>query len=258
MIQTSKPLSGLPRMFAALAVLVLLSGCYRPLAPQPRMGMVTDPETNLMYGSTIEKNLVTDASFYNNRKIKVKTRNTSGDVAFGLREFTDSINAAYGEKGYTPSSEDGFGLLVDVNVLHSGHIQRRSIRQYSFLGALAGSMYGERTMGPIDPALGAVSGAAIGSIIGRFVTEDTYMIVAHVTFGVVKKAKKTKKRVTLSRSKKLKNIDDPDEEEEVYARGFKKVYTTHLAVYAGGLNVAQDEIAAEVKNRVARIVGEFL
>lgn len=236
-----------------VAVLVL-SGC----AQNTRMGMVKDPETGLMYGSTIDRHLVTDPSFYRNSKIKVRTRNTSGDLAFGLREFTNDLNKAYAEKGYEPTEKDDFGLIMDVNVMYSGHIQHTAASTFSFLGAAAGQIYGARSKAAYGNDMGLVTGATLGAILGNHVTEDTYMIIARVTFGSVKKSKQSQKTVTFSRSEKLKNIDDLDEEDKVYKKGFKKTYTTQVAVYAGGLNVSQREIAEEVRRRMIRIVGDYI
>ena len=115
-------------------LLVLLVGCAQP----SRMGMVKDPQTGLQFGSVVEKNLVTDASFHENKKIKVRIRNTSGDTAFDLYGFQSHIESAYRQAGYSPTSGDDFGLLVDVNVMYSGQIQTNLMSQYAFLGASAG------------------------------------------------------------------------------------------------------------------------
>ncbi len=245
-----KPMSGI----LYVAAIITLTGC----AQNTRMGMVRDPGTGLMYGSTIEKNLLTDATFYRNRKIKVRTRNTSGDKAFGLSEFTRGLNNVYAGKGYEPTSNEDFGLIMDVNVMYSGHIQNNSSSIFAFLGAAAGSLYGARANTAYGEDIGLVSGATLGAIVGTHATQDTYMIIARVTFGSVKKAKHSKKTVTFSRSEKLKNIDDLDEEEQVYNRGFKKTFSTQVAVYAGGANVSQKQIAQEVRRRMIRIVGDYI
>lgn len=244
----------LKRVGIFCAFVLLLAGC----AQKTRMGMVTDPDTGLMYGSTIEKSLVTEPSFYRNRKIKVRTRNTSGDLAFGLDELTEQLNTIYANKGYQPTSEEDFGLILDVNVIYSGHIQNDSASLFSFLGGAAGSIFGARSSTAQGQDIGLVTGATVGGILGTHVSEDTYMIVARVTFASVKKSRLSKKTVTFSGSEKLKNIDDPDEEEQVYNRGLKKTYTTQVAVYAGGQNVKQSEITREVRNRIIRIVGDYI
>ena len=239
---------------AALGAVLTLSACIG--APQSRMGMVIDEETGTMYGSAIEKNILTDATFYNNRRIKVRTRNTSGDIAFNLADFKTDLSTAYDTKGFEPTSQDDFGLLVDVNVMYSGQAQTNSAMHYSWLGAMLGATYGGDT--PRGVIAATAAGAELGRIIGSFNTEDTYMVVARVTFGVVKPFKESRKRVTFSRSEKLKNIDDPNEDEKIYRSGFKKTFTTEVAVYAGGRNLSQSEIVEEVRKRAVRIVADFI
>jgi len=231
-----------------------MSACTYPSST--RMGMVTDEETGLMFGSAIEKNLITDASFYSNRKIKVRTRNTSGDEVFNLERFTGDLNTAYTAKGYEPTGQDDFGLMMDINVMYSGQVQTNRASSYRLIGALMGATYGGET----DRGLltGTVTGAALGNVAGHFDTQDTYMIVAQVTFGVLKPYKETRKRITFSRSNKLKTIDNPNEDEKIINRGFKKTVSTQIAIYAGGRNLGQSEIAEEVRKRAVRIVADFI
>ena len=125
-----------------LTLAVTLAACGNIANPPTRLGMVKQPDTGLMFGSVIEKNLVTDASFYKNRKIKVRIRNTSGDVAFGLRQFTNEVRAAYASSGYQLTDGEDFGLLVDVNVRYSGQVQTNLSNEFGFLGAAAGGIVG--------------------------------------------------------------------------------------------------------------------
>ena len=53
------------------------------------------------------------------KKVKVRIRNTSGDVAFDLNNFQSQIENAYRDIGYEPTSEEDFGFLIDVNVKYS-------------------------------------------------------------------------------------------------------------------------------------------
>ncbi|MFC1673296.1 complement resistance protein TraT [Pseudomonadota bacterium] len=241
----------------ALAVgLAFIVGACDVLPNSPRLGMVVDEDTGLMFGSAIQGNLVTDASFYSNKLIKVRTRNTSGDEAFDLHTFTTALNSAYETKGYTPSMEDGFGLMIDINVVYSGQVQSNQARQFGVVGALLGATYG----GHSDRGLlvATTSGAALGHIIGQYATEDTYMVVADITFGVVKKLKVSRRRVTFSRSTKVTNVDDPLEDDKVMAAGFKKSFSTQFTVYAGGRNISQSEIAEQVRERAVRIAADFI
>jgi len=243
-------------MTLSLSVMLsVLTSCTQ-IGNLSRMGMVVDEKTGLMYGSAIQDNLITDSSFYTNKNIKVRTRNTSGDTAFNLQDFTEKLVSAYESKGYIPTTKDNFGLLMDINVLYSGQIQTSQSAQLSVIGALMGSTYGGSTnKGNI---VASVSGATIGNILGSYITNDTYMVVAEVTFGVVKKYKLSKKRITFSRSRKLANIDDPTANEKVYARGFKKTFTTQFTVYAGGRNINQSAVADEVRQRAVRIAADFI
>lgn len=242
----------------ALALLLSLGlGACDMMPNKPRLGMVVDEETGLMFGSAIEGSLVTDASFYSDKTLKVRTRNTSGDTAFDLDGFGADLQAAYGNKGYQPIQDgEPFGLMMDVNVLYSGQVQTNQTTQFSVVGGLLGLTYG----GASDrgKVAATTSGAALGHILGQYATEDTYMIVAQVTFGVVEPYKLSKKRVTFSRSEKLANIDDLTEQEKIYARGFKKTFATQFTVYAGGRNLSQGEIAEQVRQRAVRIAADFI
>jgi hypothetical protein len=234
-----------------------LSGC---LNPPTRMGMVKNPSTGLMYGSIIEKNIVTDPSFYDNKKIKVRIRNTSGDVAFDLHGFKNQIRAILAASGYEPTDDDDFGLLIDINVMYSGQIQSSLTREFAFLGAASGGLAGAAKSrgGGIGTAVGVLAGATLGSIIGSFVTDDTYIVVSRVTFGEIKEKKRSKKYITFSRSPKLRSEYDNREEQIRKTRGFKKAFTTSLSVFAGGRNTVQSDIAEQVRARIARIVGNFI
>lgn len=247
----------LPHRWALALLFAFTLGACDTLPNKPRLGMVVDEQSGLMFGSAIEGSLVTDATFYADRTLKVRTRNTSGDSAFNLNGFTNDLEAAYQSKGYTPISDgEPFGLMMDINVLYSGQVQTNQAMQFSVVGALLGSTYGGDTdRGRITAT---ASGAALGNILGQFATDDTYMIIAEVTFGVVKRHKLSQRRVTFSRSKKLAHIDDPTEDEKVYRRGFKKTFTTQFTVFAGGRNLSQSAIAEQVRQRAVRIAADFI
>jgi hypothetical protein len=223
------------------------------------MLMVKDPDTGLQFGSRVDNNIVTDASFYRNRKIKVRIRNTSGDVAFDLKRFGKEIRAAYRNAGYVPTDEDDFGLLVDVNVLFSGQIQTNLANQFAFLGASAGGLAGAARDEGVATAAGLIAGATLGTIIGSYVTDDTYIIVAEVTFGIIKgPAKRDGKRITFSRSITGHPEDAEEREERRKRRGFAKTPQAKIAVFAGGRNVRQSEIAAQVRQRFVRIIRDII
>lgn len=233
---------------------LVLSSCLGP--PTTRMGMVKNNETGVMIGSTVEKTIVTDPSLHKNNKIKVRLRNTSGDTAFDLLTFKTQLESAYEATGYVLTPGDDFGILIDVNVRYSGQVQTNLATEYSFLGGAAGGIAGYRSNASAGTAIGAVSGATLGNIAGSFVTDDTYIIITDVTYASIKERKsKSGKSITFSRSPEPYKDDD---EEPRVNRSLRKTINTGVAVYAGGRNLPQSEIAEQVRDRIIRIVRDII
>lgn len=234
----------------AAAVLILsLTGCVG--AEQSRLNMVRAADGNL-YGSTVSGSLFTDPAFFPNKKMKITIRNTSGDQAFDLAGFRGDLSRAYDAKGYTEAGASDFGLKIDVNVRYSGHIQENMQQQFAFLGAAAGGIQGARSQASYGAAMGTVGGATLGAIIGSFITQDTYIVVATVHVGVREPHAKHKKVITFDRSPK--SVTDED-------TGFgrwRETKTIEIAVYGGGTNVNQRQIAAEVRRRIVRIASDII
>ncbi len=243
----------------ALSLVALLAACGNLVNPPTRLGMVKNTDTGLMFGSVIsdKKTLMTDPSFYKNKKIKVRVRNTSGDTAFNLKRFGQRIGNAYKETGYIPTTKDDFGLLLDLNVIYSGQVQTNLSQEFGFLGGAAGGIAGIRSKAAAGTVIGVVAGATLGDIIGSFITDDTYIIIAKVGFArVVGGSKKPAKTITFSRS--FLSPEEKDKyEEKRRKRGMKKAEWFEIAVYAGGRNVSQSEIAEQVRQRMVRIVGDI-
>lgn len=237
--------------------LLALAGC---VGQQPtRLNMVKDPETGLMFGSVVDNNLVTDSSLFRNKKLKVRVRNTSGDTAFDMKSFTKQLENAYAGNGYQPDRSEDFGLMVNFNVKYSGQLQSNLSSEFAFLGGAAGGIYGYRSQANAGTAIGVVTGATIGGILGSFVTDDTYVIVAEVDFVEIKTpSKREGKSVTFSRSITGHVEDEEDEEIRRQSRAIKKSHKVKIAVYAGGRNTTQAEIAQQVKERFARIVSDII
>jgi hypothetical protein len=242
----------LAKPFAACIAALILISCSAPA----RLGMVKDSKTGLQFGSVVEKNFVTDSSFYKNRKIKVRIRNTSGDTAFNLKHFKSQIERSYAQAGYQPVDSDDFGLMVNINVRYSGHIQENMAAQFGFLGAVAGGLAGVSNHRVIPAIAGTIAGATLGAIIGSHVTDDTYIIVTEVSFGIIKgPGKHDGKRITFSKS----NSPASKKEDSIRAqRGFRRSARTGISVYAGGRNIAQSEIANRVRERIVRILQNII
>lgn len=232
---------------------VSLAGC----ADTSRMGMVKDAKTGLQFGSQIERNIFIDPSQFRNKTIKITTRNVSGDQAYQLGSFNNNLNNAFSSKGYVPTTSDSFGIKLDLNVLYSGQIQQNMASQFAFLGGAAGGIAGHRSnSGAGGTAAGAIVGATVGSILGSYVTDDTYIIVAEVSFGVtdsISDAQLDKKTITFGSSPKLQEENIPKN-----FKPFREVLRTKIAVFAGGRNVSQQQIAEQVKQRLISIVSDSI
>ena len=242
-----------PGRHGALAALLAgIAFALAACAPGAPPGAVVDPATGLAYGSIVEKSIVVDAAQFRNRRIRVVTRNTSGDLAFDMGGFAGQLRASYAGKGYQPTEGDDFGVRVDLNVLRSSQLTVNYSTEFAFLGAAAGGIAGRRSDLAQGTAIGIVSGATLGAVAGTFATKDTYIVVAEVSFAILDTRTGVGQRtITFADSPRL-------EERETELRPFRQVARTQIAVYAGGRNVAQAQIAEEVRRRLARIVADII
>ena len=245
-------MSTLIKRIAIIGTVFFAMGCAAPT----RMGMVKDQETGLQLGSTIEKNFFIDASQFKNRSIKVSTRNSSGDGLYQVTTFSNEINSIFSGKGYQPTQDDSFGIKLDVNVLYSGQIQSNMQTQFAFLGGAAGGIAGNVSRTTAGTATGLLVGATVGSIIGSYVTNDTYIVIAEVSLGItdaVISSNSDKKIITFSSSRQLQ-----EEKLESNYTPFRQVIRTKIAVYAGGRNTTQQQIANQVRRRLISIVSDSI
>lgn len=240
------------RVIGTIFAVAIVTGCAAPV----RTSMAKDPQTGLQFGSTIEKNIFIDSSQFKNRSIKVSTRNVSGDQAYQVASFTNDLNSAFARKGYVPTQADSFGMKLDINVLYSGQIQSNMGSQFAFLGGAAGGIAGARSNMVAGTAAGLLVGATVGSIIGSYVTDDTYIVIAEVSLGIsdsIISAGSDRKVISFSSSPQLQEEKLPSN-----FTPFREVIRTKIAVYAGGRNASQQQIAEQVKQRLVSIVSDSI
>ncbi len=240
---------GLLTAIVLIPILITLDGC----APQSRYGMVREEKTGLQYGAVIENNVFIDPSQFGNNSIKVTVRNTSGDTAFDLYNFRNRLASSYAGKGYDINEGPDFGIKVDLNVLRSSQIRDDYTTEFGFLGAAAGAAAGHKADSTGATPIGAVSGLALGSILGSYVVDNTYIIIAEVTIGTLDRRRK-KKRITFSDSPKIRDLERDDHT----FKPFRRVVNTRIAVFAGGRGVSQSQIAEEVRQRLVKIVSDII
>jgi hypothetical protein len=232
-----------------MLIVVFVCSC----APLKRHGMITDPKTGLQYGAVVERSFFIDPSQFDNKKIKITARNVSGDFSYSIRSFISDLKASFLEQGYQASEDDNFGIKFDAIIEYSGHAQQNLSSQYSFLGATGGGIVGYRSSLDAGTAIGVVSGATLGAIIGSYITDDTYVIVAKVTIGLNESSESDQKSITFGSSPKL-------QKENIHKgiKRFKEVGSTRIAVYAGGRNVDQGQIVDGVKQRLLSIISDII
>ncbi len=235
------------KILAALPVVLLVGGC----APQSRMGMIIDRNTGLQFGSTIERNIVVDPTFFQNQRIKLRIRNTSGQVNFGIKRFQRQLLSAFASTGYDISRSDDFGILVDVNVMYAGQASRNLSKEFAFLGGAAGGL--AVGSGELATAGALIGGATLGAILGSYVTEDTYIVISEVTIGVVDQTR-GKKEETLVFGASKRKITVRERE----YRGFARQARTKIAVYAGGTSISANRIASDVNQRLVNIISDVI
>jgi len=216
-----------------------------------RMGMVVDRDTGLQIGSIVEKNFVVTPGQFKNNAVRIRLRNTSGTPNFGLRPFKEKIQNSLSESGYSVAAGDGYGILLDVNVMYVGQISKNLSREFAFLGGATGILAANSSSRKNMAA--GLAGATLGAVAGSYVTEDTYIVVSEVTVAVIdsKRGRKTKK-ITFGVSKKKKK------EEEKDFHSFSRRESTKIAVFVGGRNLGAEQIRELVSERFANIIGNII
>lgn len=239
----------LPRRAVILGAALIGVGC----ASRNPMGMVTDSESGLQYGSMVDRSLLVDASQFRNRRVKITTRNVSGDGAYRLDNLARELAGSLASKGYTPDDADGFGLRYDVNLVYSGHIQRNYANEGAWWGGATGGLIGANSRRDGSTGAGILVGATLAGIIGATVTDDTYMVVVDVTIAMNGNSEQPNatRTVTFSSSTKAETTEAP-------VASFREVLRTKVAVYAGGRNVSQAQIADGVRRRLVSILRDII
>ena len=238
------------KLIIVLFLITFITGC----AQNSRLGMMPGADGN-MYGAAVEKNLVIDATQFEDNSVKVTIRNTSGDLSLDLPRLKYSIEEKLRSKGYSvvTDSATNFRIRYDINVTYSGYIRQNMSLELGSLGAAVGGIAGYRSSDSAGTAIGLVSGVTIGTILGSYISDDTYITVTDVTLAIKKNdSGKVKRKIVFDSSPAL---------QEDHASGitrFEQTLTNKVAVYAGGRNTKQEDIISEVKARLTRILSDII
>lgn len=242
----------LTRSVLALVLALVLAGLVACAPSGQRMGMVKDPDTGILYGSTIARNIVIDPAQFENKRIKVVIRNTSGDPNFDLHAFRERLEQAYAAKGYEPTQGDDFGLRLDVNVTYSGQIRQDMAAEGALIGGAAGGVGGYGYKNQVGhTAAGTVAGATVGAILGSYATDNTYIVVADTRLGVMRHKGAHTSTTIVFESSQYK-------ERKTSVQNFDAVVDNRIAAYAGGRMVSQGEVVKGVRDRFLRILSDVI
>ena len=234
-----------------VATVMFVTGCSS-ITPSNQRG--------LQVGSAISKNLFVDASQFANRTIKLRLRNSSGDPALDLVRLRSSIEAGLRGAGYQ-ISDQGFGIVMDVNAFQMQSVSRASIRSSSGLGALLGGVVGYETAkrpGGVSSGsgaiLGAVAGAALEEVIRNHGEYSTYIALCDVNVGVVKKEYTKKDRFVIGGNK----IEHREPDEADTFTNFALRETVRVAAYAGDEGARTRQTIDALLDRLGRVVANLL
>jgi len=232
----------------SLFFLFMICSC----APKSNMGMIRDSGTGIQYGSIIERSFFIDSSELENNKIKVSARNVSGDSFYDISNFKSSLINAFIRKGFDVAGDKDFGMKFDVVIEYSGHVQENMSLKYGFLGGAAGGVAGYKANTRGSEAVGILAGATLGAILGSYVVDDTYIIMAKVNIGIVDDMGKNRKTIVFSSS--------PEMQEEANNKRtfYQEIKSTKIAVFAGGRNMDQSKIVQGVKQRLLNILSDII
>ncbi|MBI2241921.1 MAG: hypothetical protein HYU59_14095 [Magnetospirillum gryphiswaldense] len=96
------------------------------------------------------------------------------------------------------------------------------------------------------PGGGMAAGAALGTLADYFTRDSIYVVITEATFAVRRNASKARRVVTFDGSPRI------EEWEESGYGSFHSVDRVLIANYGGGRNVAQSDIADDIRNRQIR------
>ena len=100
-------------------------------------------------------------------------------------------------------------------------------------------------------AVGAVSGATVGAILGSYASDDTYIILADIKLGIMRHKTAHSSTTVVFQGSQYK-------EKKVNFKSFDQTYDNGIAAYAGGRFVDQKDVVDGVRGRFLRILSDVI
>lgn len=244
-------------IFAALIAFLAPTACstsYR---------MQGSPPSGLQLGSVLSKNLFLDASQFAKRTVKLRLRNSSGEPQLDLGRLRGSIEEGLRAAGYEVS-EQGFGIVMDVNAFQMQSAQNARVTSNSGLGALLGGVAGyelSKGSGGISSGGGAVLGAVVGTTLEQVIrshgSRSTFLVLCDVNIGIVRQEDTRKDRFMIGGNKiEQRNIDN--ERDEATFTNFALRDTIRIAAYAGNESGMEYQTITAMIDRLGRVVANLI
>lgn len=218
-----------------------------------------DHKSNFMIGSSISKNIFIDPGQFSNKIVKLRLRNSSGDLSIDPSQIRASIENGLRSAGYVISDKD-FGILLDVNIYFVNSVSTAKQSQSNDLSILLGGVVGyeiARNSGGITPGSGAILGGIAGATLNEVLKSnndlDSYIVFSEVNIGVIKQRRAKKDSFTIGG-----NRFDMNDEADGTFDAFDRRETLKVAVYAGDRNVNRGNVMIQIQNRLANILANLL
>lgn len=216
-------------------------------------------KSNFMIGSSISKNIFVDSSQFSNRNIKLRLRNSSGDLSIDPGQIRASIEKGLLSAGYN-ISDNNFGILLDVNIYFVNSVSAAKQSQPIDLSILLGGVVGyeiARSSGVITPGSGAILGGIAGATLHEILKSnndfDSYIVLSEVNIGVAKQKNIKKDNFTIGG-----NRFDLDDDVDGTFDAFDRRETLKVAVYAGDSSVNRNKVMIQIQNRLVNILSNLL
>ncbi|MDP4837666.1 MAG: complement resistance protein TraT, partial [Burkholderiales bacterium] len=214
----------------------------------------TRPPQTFQIGSATSKNVFVTPEQFANKTVRLRLRNSSGDLDFTPTQLKAIIEDGLTAAGYKIVNESA-GIVLDVNLYFVGNVAAGRQRSPNELGALLGAVTGyELTKGSggissgSGAILGAIAGATLQDVIRSNNEYNTFVVLCDVNIGVVRQENKKRDSFVIGGSRfERDSQDDPSTYESFAIKDKVKV-----SVYAGDKKENRARVMQAIQARLGR------
>ena len=227
----------------------LLAGC-----------ITTRPAQSFQIGSATSKNVSVTPEQFANKAVRLRLRNSSGDLDFAPMQLKATIENGLTAAGYKVVNENA-GIILDVNLYFVGNVATGRQQSQNELGALLGAVTGyelTKDAGGISSGsgaiLGAIAGATLQDVLGSNNEYNTYVVLCDVNIGVVRQENKKRDNFVIGGNRfERESQDDPHTYDSFAIKDKVKV-----SVYAGDKKENRARVMQAIQERLGRVVANLI